>query len=159
MKFIAVVIFCLGLVADGISAETTKTPPGPYDETVDGSALVADALNRAATGGKNVLLMFGANWCSDCRAMDSLLKTDKAIAAELKSHFVLAKIDVGQGPDAFRNKSLVKRFEVAVDTGIPILVVVDTKGRLVTHTKKERLADADYEHPARVLEFLKKWAP
>lgn len=159
MRSLRAAFFCVGFFACGLAADSVQPNKGPYDEMTDGSVLVADALKRATNEGKNVLLVFGANWCSDCRAMDALFKSNKAIAAELDAHFVVAKIDVGKGPDEFRNGPLVKRFEVAVDTGIPVLVVVDARGRLLTHTKKNRLADTDHQHPERVLDFLKKWAP
>lgn len=159
MKTICAAAFFVCLVASEILAAEGKPAKGPYDETLDGSVLVASALKRADAEGKHVLLVFGANWCSDCRAMDALFKSDKAIAAELDTHFIVAKIDVGKAPDGLRNESLIKRFDVAVDTGIPVLVVVDAQGRPLNNTKKERLADSDHQHPERVLAFLKKWAP
>ena len=162
MKIVCAAVLFVGLVAIGTAAGDATPTTGPYDETAIGcrwSSAGRDALKRAAKEGRHVLLVFGANWCSDCRALDALLKSDKAIAVELAAHFVIAKIDVGKGPDALRNETLVKRFDVAVDTGIPVLVVVDANGRLLNNTKKERLADTDHQHPAKVLAFLKKWAP
>ena len=131
---------------------------GPYDETAVGETQLTEALARARPTGKRVLLVFGANWCADCRAMDALFKANVEISAQLAAGFELVKIDVGHDEVPRKNAALIKRFGVAMETGIPVLVVADAQGKPLNDTKKERLADTDHRDPAKVLSFLKQWA-
>ncbi len=132
--------------------------PGPYDEAAAGEELVRAGLARATQADKRALLVFGANWCSDCRAMDALFQSDAAIAARLRESFEVVKLDVGRDEVPRKNAGLIARFGAAVETGIPVLVVLASDGTLLTDTRQERLADSDHRDPARVLAFLNQWA-
>ena len=132
--------------------------PGPYDEAALGATQVTEALARARPTGRRVLLVFGANWCADCRAMDALFKSSAEISAQLAAGYELVRIDVGRDEVPRKNAALIERFRVALETGIPVLVVADANGKPLTDTKKERLADTDQRDPAKVLRFLKQWA-
>jgi thioredoxin 1 len=135
-----------------------ESTSGPYDETAMGEELVRAARERARQTGQRVLLVFGANWCADCRAMDALFQSDAAIAARLRESFVLVKLDVGRDEVPRKNAGLIARFGAAVETGIPVLVVADADGPPLNDTRHERLADSDHRDPARVLAFLNGWA-
>ena len=60
----------------------------PYNEAADAKADVRAALAEAQRAKKPVLVIFGANWCEDCRALDASLKTSKN-AELMASHFVV----------------------------------------------------------------------
>lgn len=45
----------------------------PYDEKGDAPADVQRALAAATADHRDVLLVFGANWCGDCRALDKAM--------------------------------------------------------------------------------------
>ena len=47
-------------------------PPNIYDESLDGSGQIADALTIAKKENKRVLLQFGANWCGWCHKLHAL---------------------------------------------------------------------------------------
>jgi protein disulfide-isomerase len=148
-----------GLCLTGcVTSDSGKSAAGPYDDTAMGDELVRSAREHAAQSGQRVLLVFGANWCADCRAMDALFQSDAAIAARLQQSFVLVKLDVGRDEVPRRNASLIARFGAAVETGIPVLVVVDADGTPLNDTRHERLADSDHRDPAKVLLFLDRWA-
>ena len=158
MKLSALILTACLLLTACAGRDGGRLATAPYDESADGERQVAEALALARQGGKRVLLVFGANWCVDCRAMDALFKSHAAIAGELAAHFVVARIEVGRHETPRKNAALIDRFGVAMETGIPVLVVADHQGRLLYETKKERLADTDHRDPGKVLAFLKQWA-
>lgn len=138
-----------------LAEEAAKTSrPNIYDESADGAKQITDALALASKEHKRVLLQFGANWCGWCHKLHNLCDSDKAIAKELKDHYVVALIDVNKG----HHSSIVKKYG-GEGLGLPFIVVLDGDGtRLITKNSGE-LEEGDHHSPAKVIDFLKKWAP
>jgi thiol-disulfide isomerase/thioredoxin len=63
-----VLLSALASVALAVSAAD-----GPYNEQADANADVRHAIAAAKSDHKHVLLVFGANWCGDCRALDTAM--------------------------------------------------------------------------------------
>ena len=81
------------LVALALLAATVGAAEWPYNEKADAAADVRHALAAAQTDHKKVLLVFGANWCGDCRALDKAMHGSSQSLIEGK--FDVVKIDVG----------------------------------------------------------------
>ena len=79
--------------ANPAEPEYPKLGPDLYDPKSDGNAQIAAALINAKAEKKNVLLMFGANWCIWCRRLDRTFASEPNIAAALKENYVLVLID------------------------------------------------------------------
>ena len=92
---------------------------------------VDDALEHAAENGKRVLLVMGANWCHDSRALAGWLGTDRCKALS-EREYELVYVNVGrpQSGDG-HNLSIAKRFGVEHLPGTPNLLVVTSEGELV----------------------------
>ena len=45
-----------------------------YDESADAQAQVSQALAKAKADNKQVMIVFGANWCGDCKMLDCEFK-------------------------------------------------------------------------------------
>jgi thioredoxin-related protein len=138
------------------TAEPPKTTrPSIYDESADGTKQIADALVDAKKGGKHVLLQFGANWCGWCHRLHKLFDTDKRIAEELKSHYVVVLIDVNKG----HNKEVDTKYEHPTRFGLPAIVILDSEGKQLTTQDTGKLEEGDHHDPEKVMSFLKQWAP
>ena len=126
--------------------------PLPYDETADAKADVQRALSAAKSSGTPVLVIFGANWCPDCRALDKALSTGKN--AELVAReFKVVKVDVGQFD---RNLDLAARYGNPVKKGIPAAVVLSPEGEVLYATRLGELADARHMSDTGVYDFFKR---
>ena len=69
------------------------TPALPYDEQADAHAAVQQALAEAKAAHVPVLVILGANWCGDCRALDQAMHSEanaklrsEEHTSELQSH-------------------------------------------------------------------------
>ena len=131
-------------------------------EPDDGDKLIADALLTAKRDGKRVLLQFGSQGCTWCHVLHKLFETDQNIVAELKSDYVYVMIDITRG----RNKDVDGRYGNPTRNGVPVIVVLDTDGKLLV-TKGGGIVEGDPLHasetyhisPVTMLSFLKTWAP
>lgn len=70
-------------------------PTKIYDACADQVQLFRDAAARARAGGKLLLVVFGADWCPDCRRLDKLLPTADVLEhADLAGRFEVVSIAV-----------------------------------------------------------------
>lgn len=111
---------------------------GPYDEAADAHAAVRSALAAAAQANTPVLVVFGANWCPDCRVLDMAMHTGSS-APLMQKHFRVVKVDVGRFD---RNVDLAEAYGVPLKKGIPAVAVLSPQGKVVYATRSGELADA-----------------
>jgi len=123
----------------------------PYDEHADAAQQIRLAEQAARSGHKDVLLVFGANWCPDCRALDSALH-DKA-GVVIGDRFVIVKVDVGNFD---KNLDLVKHYGVPLQKGIPAAAVVSGDDNLMYVTKAGELADARRMGEPAIADFFSR---
>jgi len=128
-------------------------PPhkGPYDESADATADIATALATAGTEGKRVLIVFGANWCPDCRAL-GVSMTDPDVHALVDKEFVVTHVDIGRWD---RNMDLVQHWIGRKKPGIPSVAVANPDGTAVYATRKGEAARARKMDKAQFLEFFR----
>lgn len=130
---------CLALAvcacAGAPAPETAVAPAHPearvYGVKPDAMGEVDAALARAAANGKRVLLVMGANWCHDSRAMAGWLETPR-FAALVAAHYELVFVNVGmpQSGDG-HNLDIARRFGLTEFPGTPAVLVLSGNGKLV----------------------------
>ena len=110
-----------------ISAHPEATP---FDVTGDAMARVDAALEAAAANDTRALIVMGANWCHDSRALAGWLETGR-FQTLLAEHFELVYVNVGlpQTGDG-HNLDIARRFGHEQE-GTPNLLVVTPDGTLV----------------------------
>ena len=80
---------------------------------------------------------------------------EKTLAAELKKSYVVVLIDV----DKKHNEDINQRYGNPTKHGLPVLVVLDSSGKPLFTQDSGKLEEGDHHDPAKVLAFLKQWAP
>jgi len=125
------------LLAGLILSQTVFAEMLPYDEAADAKAGIYQAMTTAQHDGKRVLLVFGANWCKDCRELDLALHGKSQSLIEGK--FVLVKVDVGNFD---KNLDLAQFYGNPIKKGIPAAVLLTADNNVLYSTKGGELADA-----------------
>ena len=102
-----------------------------YAVTNDAMADVDAALAQAALTDRRVLLVMGANWCHDSRALAGWLETDR-FKALIEREYALVFVNVGmpQTGDG-HNLAIAQRFGLDALPGTPNLLVLTAEGELV----------------------------
>ncbi|MFM7379301.1 MAG: thioredoxin family protein [Erythrobacter sp.] len=125
------------LAAGAAACETTPYEPAAlaypeasaYPAEADAMADVDATLTRAAVSGKRVLLVLGANWCHDSRALAGWLETPR-FAALVAARYELVFVDVGMPQSGEgRNLDIAARFGLAEMKNTPALLVLTPDGR------------------------------
>jgi protein disulfide-isomerase len=126
----------------------------PYDETADAKRDIDNALVAAKKTGKSVLVVFGANWCGDCKVLDAELKREK-VDQLVRDHCHVVKVDVGRMD---KNLDIVNRYEPSLlKKGIPAVVLLDADGKVKRRTLEGELADARKMGTDAIGAFFANW--
>jgi thioredoxin 1 len=146
-------LLALALVAAAPVAIAASAPI--YDEKADAAGDVRAAIREAGRDHKNVVLVFGANWCGDCHALDRHMH-EPELASLIAKKFVVVKIDVGQ---VDKNLDLGARYHVPLKKGIPALAVLDPQGKLLYAQDQGQFADARHMGYESFKAFFEQWKP
>ncbi len=98
-----------------------------YDPEADPSADYAATLSAATEQDKKVLVVFGADWCPDCRAFDALIKQEP-LKDTIESNFVVMHVDIGNWD---RNMAFTEQFGEPVAKGIPSIAILTAEKELL----------------------------
>jgi thioredoxin-related protein len=157
-RFLLLLVTVLPLAA----AEPEYPGKGPdiYDTQADGTQAIETALQAARAGQKHVLLQLGANWCIWCRRLHDTLQKHAGVADLLQRKFVVVPVDVNQRPGKKRNVAVNERYGNPIQHGLPVLLVLDADGQLLTTQETGALENgADGHDPDKIIAFLRRWAP
>lgn len=126
--------------------------PPPYNEAANAKAEVEQALATAGATKRSVLVIFGANWCEDCRALDAALKSAKTAGLTSKE-FLVVKVDVG---NFNRNVDLSARYGNPTKNGIPAAVVLSPSSQVLYATRAGELSNARRMSETGVYDFFSR---
>lgn len=142
-------VFLAGLV---LGAAAIAAPALPYDVNADSWAEVQKALLAAKADKLPVLLIFGANWCEDCRVLDGALKEGRN-AELIRRGFKVVKIDVGRFD---HNIDIANQYGNPIKKGIPVAVVLSADNQVLYATKGGELADARRMSESGIYDFFEQ---
>jgi thioredoxin 1 len=128
---------------------------GPYNEAADARQDIKLALAQATQSGKSVIVVFGANWCGDCKVLDLAMKQG-ASAPLVAREFNVVKVDVGRFD---RNVAIAESYGVPLKNGIPAVVILSPDNKILYVTRAGELADARNMGENGIYEFLRKVTP
>jgi thioredoxin 1 len=124
----------------------------PYNENADAKLEIRQALTQAATTKTPIIVVFGANWCSDCKMLASAMKKGPS-ASLLSRDFSIVKVNVGHFD---KNLDVAKSYGVPLEKGIPAVVILSSKNEVLYITKEGELADAEKMGEDGIYEFFKQ---
>jgi thiol:disulfide interchange protein len=124
-----------------------------YPANADANQEIQEALKRAVSEKKRVLLVFGANWCYDCHVLDRALHEGDT-AKIVNESFLLVHVDIGEGE---KNPELVKLCRIPLNKGVPAVAVLNSEGKLLYSS-----GDGEFESARTMLKrdlvtFLNHW--
>ena len=135
-----------------VLAVVAAAADGPYREGADARAEIRQALSQATDVRVPVLVVFGANWCGDCKALDLAMKGGSS-APLIAREFRVVKVDVGRFD---RNLDVAASYGVPLKKGIPAVVVLSPANQVLYATRAGELADARSMGEAGILEFFRR---
>jgi len=110
------------------------------DDGASADEVMTHAKTQAASEHKNILLIFGASWCVNCRLFDKFL-ADPAIHPIMDKAFVFVDMNTGESPTDKRHANLPggEKLQASLGgkrAGWPYIVMLDSNGRLLADSTR-----------------------
>lgn len=152
-NFISAILAAGVLVLAGCaSTRTAAAADNPYNETANASLDIKQALTRAAATQTSVIVVFGANWCPDCKMLDLAMKKEPC-ASLLAQDFQIVKVNVGHFD---KNLDIAKSYGVPLAKGIPAVAILSPKNKVLYVTQEGELASARDMGDTAIYQFFKR---
>jgi thiol-disulfide isomerase/thioredoxin len=146
---------CAGACAQvAPAARPAEARPQPYNPDADAKKDLAAAQARARAARKNVMVIFGANWCGDCIVLHRLLDEPET-RAYVHAHFEVVAVDLGRWD---RNLDVAEKLGVNLDKGIPAAAFLAPDGSAIGNTNQGELEPSRNYHSDMILRFLREVA-
>ena len=147
LLFIVALVFCLGADTD---------PDGRlFQPSVDPLADVQQALGRADDGDRLALVVLGANWCHDSRALAARLHRPP-LAELIQQRYELVFVDVGF---LDKGRDVLQQFGVAHFYATPTVLIIDpSTGALVDDEERHIWSNAYSIDMTESVQYFERWA-
>ena len=118
-----------------LMAEAAHPEARPFVETDNVAAKINNALALAAKNDKRVIVILGANWCHDSRALAGWFATPR-FATMLNERYEIVFIDVGMPQTQNgRNLDIAHRFGFNKMKSTPLVIVLSSNGQMLNNRK------------------------
>jgi thioredoxin 1 len=164
-KLFGTAAICASVLVVSGSAATTPRLHGPmhfqmamedlYPAGANAQEDIRQAILKAGADHKNVLLVFGGNWCIDCHLLD-LDFHDPGNASLLAANYVLVDVNIGEYD---RNLDVARKYGIPLSKGVPALVVLDGAGHVLYAQRNAEFENMRVKDASAVTTFLLKWKP
>lgn len=149
----------------GVNAATSKKSrktrkqsededPRPFDESSDPNLDIDIAMAQAERTGKNVLLIFGGNWCHDSRGLAGKFE-EPELATVIRDNFELVWVDIGFQD---RNMHVLRRFGVNRIYGTPVVVILSSTGDILNGDTMHDWRAADTRSYQEAFDYFQSFA-
>jgi thioredoxin 1 len=143
------IIFTLAFIFFALAAVAADSP---YNETADAKLDIKQAWTEATAAKKPLIVVFGANWCGDCKMLEYSMQKG-ASAALMAQDFKIVKVNVGRFD---KNVDVAKAYGVSLEKGIPAVAIISTNYQVIYVTREGELADARKMGDQGIYDFFKK---
>ena len=148
-------LFCLNINGKIMLDENDRliTPlPLPYDGTIYSVKNLNKFMNETIAANKQPILMFGANWCPDCRIFAGTMNIPK-IKAYIEEKFNVLYIDVKRYEI---NMHLMEEYGIPSAEGIPRLLVFDKDKNLLNNSRTAEWRTARDRSSQEIFDFFQE---
>ena len=125
-----------------------------YDPTLDGMKQINEAVGRAKSQGKHVLIQYGGNWCSWCIKFDAFCKADSAITKIITDNYVPVKLNYSP-----ENKNDAANDFLGNPTrfGFPVFIILDGNSKVLHIQDSGLLEEGQGYNKKKVTGFFGNW--
>ena len=148
-------LFCLTLNGEIMLDDShvlNKPLPLPYDGNVYSANDLNKFINTTIRSDKQPILIFGANWCPDCRIFSGTMNIPK-IKSYIDKNFQILYIDVKRYEI---NMELMEEYGIPSAEGIPRVLVFDKNKNLLNNSNTTEWRTARDRSSQEIFNFFQE---
>ena len=127
--------------------------PLPYDEKVVDSLQLDEFIDLSISKGKQPVVIFGGNWCPDCRILEGTLAMP-TIKKFLQQHYQVMHIDIGRYD---RNMDLMDHLNIESKKGVPRVVILDLEKNIMNSSTSSEWTTARDRKQQEIYNYFQKF--
>lgn len=136
------------------SEDVLSTPlPLPYDKKIIDSSELDKFINQSINNDKQPVVIFGGNWCPDCRILAGTLAMP-TIKKFLQQYYRIIHIDIGRYD---RNMELMNHLNIEPKKGVPRVVILDFKKNIVNSSTSSEWTTARDRKEQEIYDYFQKF--
>ena len=152
LLFILLIVFSLN---SAFSQDLTKFHL--YDPAENAKKGIADAVKKAKTEGKHVVIQIGGNWCIWCARFNDFISNDTKIDSIIKANYIVHHLNYSKEN---YNAKLLEKYGYPQRFGFPVFLVLDGEGKLIHTQSSWYLEDGKKSYDRdKVIAFFTDWSP
>jgi thiol-disulfide isomerase/thioredoxin len=128
--------------------------PMPFFASDNAQYDLQTALTAAKEAGKKPLIIMGANWCHDSRALAAHFETPRFVRL-LENNYQPVYIDVGQKD---RNIDIAQRYGYNAIEGTPTVIILSSNGDILNQSTAPTWRDAASRSRNDIYDYFKRFA-
>ena len=127
--------------------------PLPYDEKEIESLKLDRFIDLTINKGKQPVIIFGGNWCPDCRILEGTLAMP-TIKKFIDQHYQIMHIDIGRYD---RNMELMNHLNIESKKGVPRVVILDFEKNIVNSSTSSEWTTARDRKQQEIYNYFQKF--
>ncbi|MDA9112692.1 thioredoxin family protein [Gammaproteobacteria bacterium] len=127
--------------------------PLPYDEQVVSSEELFEFIKNTIITGKQPVIIFGGNWCPDCRILEGTLEL-ATVKSFINKNYQIKHIDIGRYD---RNMDLMNFLNIENRKGVPRVVILDLDKEILNSSTSSEWTTARDRKQQEIFDYFQKF--
>ena len=157
LTFFLMLFSMLNLDADNIkltSQDILMPPlPLPYNNKNISSELLDGFIDEAINENLQPVIIFGGNWCPDCRILDGTLELP-TVEKFLNEHYKIMHIDIGRYD---KNMELMSHLKIEQKKGVPRVVIFNFQKEILNSSTSSEWTTARDRKQQEIFNYFQKY--
>lgn len=133
-----------------------------YNENINPLEQIDKAVALAKSEGKHVICQVGGNWCPWCLRLIDHIDNDTLVNKKINENYIYIHVNYNPRKNtgsvsAKHAAALMQRLGNPSRFGFPVLVVLDSDGRIIHTQDSSFLEEGKGYSSEKILRFLKNW--
>ena len=128
--------------------------PLPYDEKIVNTKQIDTFISASVKKGKQPVIVFGGNWCPDCRILEGTLEI-QTIKNFMDNKYTIMHVDIGRYD---KNMELMEHLNIERKKGVPRVVIFNLKKEILNSSTSSEWTSARDRRQQEIFDYFQMYA-